>query len=174
MTMNIRFLPLALPLLLAACVEYAEVKTPPQSVSFTESRAQAAVRGYSETTFRSFRSTEKGRKDNQELVGVRCSLTGTGFKAAFVTPAIVKMPAYQGAADPIAVTCRTDKDRTDKTVKPINMTLLRMNQSSTTSGGILGVALTAAAKGIAKAARDPLKDEFNYPVNIHLVLGVED
>lgn len=51
--MKTRYLPLALPPVLSACVEYTEVKTPPQSVSSTQNRAQAAVRGYSETTGRS-------------------------------------------------------------------------------------------------------------------------
>jgi hypothetical protein len=95
--MKPKFFLIALPLVLTACVKYAEISAPPQSVTFTETRAQSAAKGFTETTFRAFRSTAKGTKDNQELIGVRCSLKGNGFKASVSTPAIVKMPSYLGA-----------------------------------------------------------------------------
>ncbi|SMX36535.1 hypothetical protein [Maliponia aquimaris] len=164
---------LALPLILTACVKYSEITTPPQTVTFTEARAQSAATGFTDTIFRSFRSTAKGTRDDQELIGLRCTLQGNGFKASFVTPAILRMPAYKGAADPASVTCGDKADSATETLPPINMTLARMNQSTSSSGGLLGVALTAAAKGIAKAARDPLKDEFNYPGTVHVVLGAK-
>jgi hypothetical protein len=116
-------------------------------------------------------STAKGSSDDKEVLGVRCTVKGTGFTASFITPALIKMPTYVGTADPVTISCKMDKETKDREVKPINMTLARMNQASVSGGGLLGVALGAAMKGIAKASRDPLKDEFEYPTSAHVVFG---
>ncbi|MCT4553379.1 MAG: hypothetical protein N4A53_01710 [Pelagimonas sp.] len=158
----------------AGCMQLAEIETPPQSVTFTSKQAQDNAAGFSQMAVRSFVSTEKGRKDDQEMLGARCSVKGRGFKADVVTPALIKMPIYTGASSPADISCRTDKDRASTTVKPFNATLARINATQSSGGGLLGVVVTAAVKGMATAARDPLKDEFNYPGMARVVFGVGD
>ena len=101
-------------------------------------------------------------------------MKGKGFKDELVTPEIVKIPIYKGASSPAEVSCRTDKDRASETVKPINATLARLNSTQSSGGGLVGALVTAAAKGVIAASRDPLKDEFNYPDMARVVFGVVD
>lgn len=169
--MRFSFSLVVLVLALAGCVKYSEITTPPQSVNFTSKTAQEAASGFSEMQVRTLVSTAKGSKDDKEVLAVRCTIKGTGFGASFVTPAKITMPTYVGTADPVTVTCKKDKETKQVEVKPINMTLARLNQGTVSGGGLLGVAIGAAVKGIAKAARDPLKDEFEYPISVRVVFG---
>lgn len=146
---------------IAGCTNFAEVTTPPQPVAYSSAAVQQATTKTNDTTFRSFAPGETENKAGDELIGASCSMQGSGFGASFVTPAIVQMPQFKGAADPISVRCSANGQTGSNDVKPINLTLAAIQQS-TGQTSLLGILVEAAFDGIATAARNPLNDKFGY------------
>lgn len=160
-------------LLVAGCADFVDVPTAPQPVTFTSERAKTAAKTFTQSEFRFVQSTERGVSDDKEVVGARCVMKGDGFGATFNSPAILMMPAYVGDAGSINVTCRANERSVAQDFKPVNVTLQRIQQAPVPGVGLVGALVTAAAKGIATSARDPLKDEFNYPPRVVVVDGVK-
>ena len=147
---------------IAACTSYTEVTSPPQEVTFSSTSAQTASTGVSNATFRTTQSDADG--DNEmEFSGASCAIDGSGFKASFVSPAIIKLPTYTGAADPLTVRCNAQGVAKSEVVAPRNLTLERIQGARTYSGGLAGALIGAAVRGVARSTRDPLNDDFAYP-----------
>ena len=151
---------LSLPLILAVsgCMSYAPIETPPQTVAFTSKTAQTRVASYSTVAIR---ASQKTGKDEQEVLGASCAIKGNGYTARVITPAQVELPTYLGKTDPVQVTCKAAERTASETLEPYNATLARLSSTSS-SGGLLGAVISGAVSGIAKATRDPSKDEFAY------------
>ncbi len=154
---------------MAACTQYAEVTTPPQPVAFSNAGVQQASIGVANATMRTFTEGEKQGRIGEEILGASCNLRGSGFGADFQTPAILQLPKFRGAADPISVNCTANGQSGDLTRNATNLTLQRINQSSGQTS-LLGVLVEAAVQGVATAARNPLKDEFGYSTNVNVII----
>lgn len=154
---------------LAACQNFAEVTTPPQPVNFTNAGVAQAAIGLDESTVRSFTQGERSDKVGSEIVGANCNLQGNGFDATFITPAILQMPNFRGAADPVNVSCTVQGKTGSYQSNAVNLTLQRINQSSGQTS-LLGLAIEAAVQGVASAARNPLNDEFGYDPTIGVII----
>ncbi|MGH1423399.1 MAG: hypothetical protein ACRBBU_01630 [Pseudooceanicola sp.] len=155
------FLPLVAAL--TACQSYSKIETPPVAATFTSETAKANAAKSQKIAIRAARVTKTANgKTTEELAGVRCNLNSTGFKASVVTPAFVTVPTYLGKTDPYTVTCKTGKETAQKTVTAINSTLQR-SRSTYSSGGLVGALAAAAVTAAIRAARDPSKDQFEYP-----------
>jgi len=154
---------------LAGCQKYAEVTTQPQAVNFTSAGVAEASIETAPSTVRSFTEGEQKNRVGEEIIGASCDLRGNGFDASFITPAILQLPRFQGAADPVNLRCTAQGKTGDQESPPVNWTLERIQQSSGQTS-LLGVMMEAVVQGVATAARNPLNDEYGYSPKIGVII----
>lgn len=171
--MKRKFIPMSLGLVLCGCMQYSEITTPPEKVSFTDQSVASAVTGFGKVAVRTLSSTKKGTSDDQEIIGGICQITGKGFRAEVTTPAAVEMPKFKGSADPVTLSCRVQGSQKARVITPINRTLENLRNAQV-SGPLAAVLIGAAIKGLATGTRDPLKDEYAYPAAMSVVFGTEN
>ncbi|UTS80444.1 hypothetical protein [Phaeobacter piscinae] len=148
----------ALPLALGACMQNAEVTAPPVTVALKNQSATAPrIQGYKELTFRTHVVLDKEKMkatggqpssaNMREVVGARCTVESTEFKATFITPAKVNVPVLKRRPTPAYVQCNAGEQSGRTMLKPeLNGTVV----GGASAAGLLAAAITA---GIA-AGRD--------------------
>lgn len=147
---------------LSGCTTGVPITSPPQNVTFTSAIAQKNIAAIDVVEIRAMRSeTGAGRKKKSEVLGAACHLKGNGFKAKFVTPAKLNVPTYLGKTDAITATCTLAGERASATLMPVNVTA--NVKADPVGGGLVGILIMVAVTASIKAARNPTKDEFDYP-----------
>lgn len=146
-------------LFVAGC-EQAEITQPPVQYVATK---QLNEKGVSDFTARSFITADGTRK---EISGVPCSFKAPGFRAKFVTPAVVATPDMGPRTPTGSLTCTYNGAEKLVIMRPFNETLAQIDQSAYAAGagaGLLGVIVTGIAASNQKSRRDARLDQYGYP-----------
>jgi hypothetical protein len=138
---------------LVACETYEDAT--PVDVSF-QTKASRNIKGYSQVPVTSL-IMKNGSQS--KLTGVPCELKGSGFKAKFVTPAMVNVPVYGMATRSLLVTCRYGEETVSKTLLPVNLTQVKAANTGFALGGLLGVLIVASA---VNSPQNKDMDEYGY------------
>jgi len=124
-------------------------------VEFTSRAAQNVV-GYNTVNIR---TRLRGSGDGtSEITGVPCTLTGSGFRAAFQSSAAVNVPVYGRASRAIQVACTYEGETEMQTMPAVNLTEQEAVGNGA-SGGLIGVLVMAAA---VSARTDRADDSYGY------------
>lgn len=159
---------IAVGAMLSGCMKLAPIETPPQQVTFASKSAASKPKELQQTEIRTVASSTPGKAADKEILGAKCRLQSEGYTANIVTPTYVMLPVYTGRSSPMTMTCQGDGSKVAKTYNQQNLTLQRIQQTQDTSGSVIGILVTAAAKGVIKSTRNPLKDEFGFGNSIAL------
>lgn len=122
------------------------------------------MKGFAVTEVRTYVAKDGSR---DEIAGVPCTLSGSGFSGAFQSPAAVNVPVYGPRSRAIQTSCTHKGDTKTQTLAPLNMTEQRAIASGA-NGGLIGALVVAAA---VSGREDRESDEYGYPA---VLLTVND
>lgn len=150
---------IALTLAIAGCSQGLPITTPLVEVSMTGAGAMPQVRRLDVVEIRSVQGSAFRQN---EFGGAQCQITGTGFRAAFTTPARLRLPVYDGRTDAVSLTCTARFaqgmiTRSD-VIEAKNLTADAVDEGITIGIGTGGTSIRAAI-----SLRDRSKDRFDYP-----------
>lgn len=143
-------------LALGACATTSQLTTPPLDVSFESDETRADVREFVVLTSRTY--LYDANRTREEVQGVPCVIQGHGFQLAYTTPANVRLPTFGIRSSELSMTCTWEEQPRYQPLHVRNLTQESI-QSSGTSGGLLGVVLTA---GIAAVRGNQEDDSYSY------------
>lgn len=144
-------------LALASCgTNYAPVTTAPVEVTYTQRAIATNIIRFATPTLRTGRWNAEGKRE--EITGAKCELLGTGIKASFVTPAIVRIPMHKGVPASVILTCNDGTTSRSASVGIVNVTAQNIQNGGAAAGGLVGALIASAVV----ASRDPKNDEFRY------------
>ncbi len=159
--MKSQLLILGVTLGLTACVSPSTVT--PLDVTFTQktSKAPKSIQHVKiTTTTKREIETDAGRLGHDiNDVKLSCNLKANSFKAAFTTPATVRIPSYGSASEKLTITCIHDGKTITRTARATSAVQRQATLALTTSP--LGLALAIAADAKKSKA---LGDTWHYPL----------
>lgn len=142
--------------LLSACMQKAEITSPPQSVSFVSQNAPSNFLRFQETEIRTFIGTGSERK---EVVGLDCDLKSAEFTLSTTTPSLAYIPVYKGKPTNIYIGCEGGGYSAETARAPsIDGTIV----GGASAAGLIVAAVTA---GIA-AGRNQWSYEPNFDITV--------
>ncbi len=147
-------------LLVAGCMQYSEIDTLPQAVTFLETEVEENALSFDEIDVRTIIEAQNSRSSNVELIGAKCHLDGETFEADFVTPARVFLPRFRGSAPDLALACTYGESEATHERDAANITAA--NSQVTLSGHPLALLVGVMAGAAMAAARDPMNDVYGY------------
>lgn len=154
---------------LSAC-EVADITQAP--IPYTATKSLKA-KGTHNFTARTFVKSSKGRN---EVSGIPCTFTADGFKASFVTPALVTTPDMGQRTPPASITCKY-KDVSKLEIMPaVNITVRDITASARSYGygsGLVGLVVAGISESSQKSRRDATLDVYGYN-NVIVQLDIED
>ncbi len=157
---------------LFACVQQAEITSPPVNVVQTAGFASDDLRGFDAVEIRSFLQDDP-EKSAAEVSGAQCTLQGSGFNAQFVTPSIVSVPNFGKASRNVSVNCTLNDKSVNQIVEINNLSAAKRVQATSSAGagfGIVGV-IVASAVATTQAGDQP-GDLYGY-TDIGITFGKE-
>ncbi len=100
----------------------------PVDVNFTTSQARENVATYDTVEVRTQQAQTRGGGRN-EVIGVPCTMRGSGYTASFQTPAVVNVPTYGYSSRALQVSCAYAGRSQSATRTPINLTEQQIRES---------------------------------------------
>lgn len=163
-------------LLIMACMALAgcaapplEIKGGPVSYSKQTGFASSTYKGDVVVPARTYALVKEAGKTNpvaKEIAGASCQLAGPGYRSAFVTPALLKMPSFGPTSKSANVTCRIKGQEAVGTAQPFNFSLALIDAKATNNGdavgGLVGLLVADISYQIRESSRDPSKDQYSY------------
>ncbi len=169
--MNIlKYSPILAALVLSACASDAPITQPPIEIGLKNAGVQERVVGYTEPIVRTFVPKEQSADEKlisasnpnasapgikrTEIIGATCSLDSAEVKGTFTTPAIIRVPKFQGRPTTMRVKCETPTQSADFNARP---TLDGVIVGGASVAGLVAAAVTA---GVAAS-----RDQWSYGAN---------
>lgn len=143
-------------LALISCASTSQLTTPPLEVSFGSAEDRTNIRDFVVLTSRTY--AYNANRSRNEVEGVPCTIQGEGFHLAYTTPANVRLPVFGLQTRELSMTCTWQEEQRFQPLFVRNLTQESI-ESSGTSGGLLGVVLTA---GIAAVRGNREDDRYSY------------
>ncbi|MEM9844854.1 MAG: hypothetical protein AAF965_08650 [Pseudomonadota bacterium] len=168
--------------LIVGCVALAGCATPPLEIkggpvnySKQSGFASSTHKGDVFVPVRTYARVKEAGKANpvaKEFAGASCQLAGPGYRSAFASPAILKMPSFGPTSKPAEVTCRVKGQEAAQAARPFNATLALIEAKAANNGnavgGLVGLLVTDISYQIRQSNRDPAKDQYSYqPINVN-------
>ena len=151
-------------LVISGCAPIVQspINTPAQNVTFDAGSKRAeGIERLDIVEIRSF--IHEGLKKS-EHTDAACEITGTQYRADFVTPAFVRLPVYQGRTDSVVLKCYKNADKTGKIVSQV---ISSQNLSAPTNEGItISTGTSGTRIGAVFNIRNRAEDRFNYPKSV--------
>ena len=147
--------------ILAGCSEQAPITTPPVDVTREAGFQTAGIQDFQPITIR---ATGKvgGKSASTEISGANCELSGSGYSAKFITPAVVRVPNYGRTGRAVTVFCRSQNLSGLETANVFNRDLSARRASVANSGNGNGILGALIAGGIAASMKEREGDRFGY------------
>jgi hypothetical protein len=145
-------------LFLTGC-EMAEITQAPVQYVATK---RLDEKGVSDFTARTYVTKDGSRK---EVSGVPCKFSAPGFRAQFVTPAVVATPDMGPRTPTGSLTCKYNGADKLVIMRPFNETVAKIEQSAAGAGigaGIIGVIVSGISESTQKSRRDARLDQYGY------------
>ena len=154
--------------MVTACVQTQEITSAAVDVKMSRAGAEQPIVGYWPSEVRAF---QKNGGNKEEVIGANCAVSGDGFVANIMTPALVNVPHAAQNSKAVNVKCVTDNKEGAANAQVYNKTTADSANRATVmaGGGLLGAMIGTAIANNAEKSRDPACDTWAFrPINVDI------